>query len=109
APHNILISVKSEAARERFVVSGNRLESVGFGFFNDAREFWTTNRMNLYKRWGFSAIYMPTDTLNALKDHLDREGTTKHSVNINGRDLFRDLATFGDDMARYAGKLSLGI
>jgi len=32
APHNILISVKSEAARERFVVSGNRLESVGFGF-----------------------------------------------------------------------------
>jgi hypothetical protein len=51
APHNILISVKSEAARERFVVSGNRLESVGFGFFNDPGEFWTVNRINLLKRW----------------------------------------------------------
>jgi len=69
APHNILVSVKSEAARERFLVSGNRLESVGFGFFNEPDEFWTTNRMNLLKRWGFIAIYMPDPTLRKLGLH----------------------------------------
>ncbi len=106
APHNILISVKSEAARERFVVSGNRLESVGFGFFNEANEFWTTNRMNLLKRWGFIAVYMPRSTLDQLNQHLKDEGTEQYAININGRRLYRSLEEFGDDMFRVAGKLT---
>lgn len=109
APHNILVSVKSEAARERFVVSGNRLESVGFGFFNNASEFWTTSRMNLLKRWGFTAIYMPDNTYQAIRNHLDERGTSNHAININGRPLFRRLEDFGPDIARVAGKLSMDI
>ncbi len=109
APHNILISVKSEKARERFVVSGNRLESVGFGFFDEPDEFWTTTRMNMYKRWGFSAIYMPEITLSAIKSHLAGLGTSGHAININGTELFRPLEDFGRDIARIAGKVSLAI
>lgn len=109
APHNLLISVKSEAARERFIVSGNRLESVGFGFFSEAREFWTSSRMNLLKRWGFIAIYMPHTTLHKIEHHLNSVGTTSDATNINGRPLFRSLAEFGGDMHRIAGKLSLSI
>lgn len=107
APHNLLISVKSEAARERFIVSGNRLESIGFGFFNDASEFWTDNRMNLLKRWGFIAIYMPKNTLDLLEDKLHSRNAFNQAININGRRLFRPLEDFGDDMARVAGKLSM--
>lgn len=107
APHNLLISVKSEAARERFVVSGNRLESVGFGFFNDPSEFWTVSRMNLMKRWGFSAIYMPTPTLDAINSKLASRGHVSHSFNINGQPLFRPLDNFGPDMLRVAGRLTI--
>lgn len=109
APHNILISVKSEAARERFIVSGNRLESVGFGFFNDASEFWTESRMNLLKRWGFSAIYMPTNTLQLLNNKLQQNNRLSHALNINGRPLFRNLTDFGPDIAGVAGKLSFDL
>lgn len=109
APHNLLVSVKSEAARERFVVSGNRLESVGFGFFNDPSEFWTSSRMNLLKRWGFSAIYMPDNTLHAIDVHLAQKGTSSNAININGRPLFRSLSDFGGDIARIAGALSMAI
>lgn len=106
APHNVLISVKSEAARERFIVSGNRLESVGFGFFNDPSEFWTSSRMDLLKRWGFAAVYMPGATVLAIEEHLRQKNTSSHNVNINGRPLFRALTEFGPDMYRIAGKLS---
>jgi hypothetical protein len=107
APHNLMISVKSEAARERFIVSGNRLESIGFGFFNDASEFWTDNRMNLLKRWGFIAIYMPQKTLDMLKEKLRSRNACGQATNINGRPLFRPLEEFGSDMSRVAGKLSM--
>ncbi len=107
APHNILISVKSEAARERLIVSGNRLESVGFGFFKDASEFWTENRMNLLKRWGFVAIYMPAETLVLLRKELKAKGTESLAININGKPLYRPIEEFGDDMQRIAGKLSM--
>ncbi len=106
APHNILISVKSEAARERFVVSGNRLESVGFGFFSDPSEFWTKGRMNMLKRWGFVAVYMPGSTLADVESHILQHGLSAHSVNINGNPLYRPLEDFGPDIARVAGKLS---
>jgi hypothetical protein len=106
APHNILISVKSEAARERFVVSGNRLESVGFGFFNDASEFWTENRMNQLKRWGFVAVYMPSATLLAIDNKLARTGHGSFAINVNGKSLFRPLSQFGSDMLSVAGRVS---
>jgi len=109
APHNIMISVKSEAARERFVVSGNRLESVGFGFFNDPSEFWTSNRMTLLKRWGFIAVYMPKNTLDTLEKKLCTDGQMNKAININGRPLYRPLEEFGDDMARVSGKLSMNL
>lgn len=109
APHNLLISVKSEAARERLVLSGNRLESVGFGFFSAADEFWSEERLNLLKRWGFVAIYMPTNTLNRLNDELNRTGRRRLATNINGGDLFRDLTSFGGDMARVAGRVSFDL
>lgn len=109
APHNLLISVKSEAARERFVVSGNRLESVGFGFFNDPSEFWTKNRIRMLKRWGFLAVYMPSETHNAIIAHLATEGHNGQNQNINGTPLFRSLEQFGPDMKRVAGKLSMSL
>ncbi|ALC15320.1 hypothetical protein DSOUD_0531 [Desulfuromonas soudanensis] len=109
APHNILISVKSEAARERFVVSGNRLESVGFGFFNDPSEFWTVNRINLLKRWGFIAIYMPDDILQTLNQELHTKNRTNFAININGLPLYRPLNEFGPDMLRVAGEISCAL
>lgn len=109
APHNILVSVKSEAARERFVVSGNRLESVGFGFFNSAAEFWTSNRMNLLKRWGFIAIYMPQTTLDQINARLAAASRESESVNINGRQLYRPLEMFGPDMVRVAGRVTMDL
>jgi hypothetical protein len=107
APHNLLISVKSVAARERFLVSGNRLESVGFGFFDDPSEFWSVSRMNLFKRWGFTAIYMPRDTRVAIEDHLISAGNSSFAINVNGRPLYRALDDFGSDMRKVAGRSSL--
>lgn len=105
APTNVLISVKTEKARERLMVSGNRFESIGFGFFDQPSEFWGKDKINLYKRMGFTAIYMPQVTLLAVvlrmtKNHIP-------NTNINGTDLYRSLQVFGDDMRRIAGKISL--
>ena len=58
APTNLIISVKSEVARERLLYSANSIEGIGFGFFKEPEEFWTSSRMSLYKRMGFTAIYM---------------------------------------------------
>ncbi len=70
APSNIIISCKMEAARERLLNSGVRGDTVGFGFFKDASEFHTKERMNLLQRFGFTAIYMPQDTLNEIERRL---------------------------------------
>lgn len=106
APTNIVISIKSEVARERLLYSANSIEGVGFGFFKEPQEFWTVSRMSLFKRMGFSAIYMPDGTHKAVVDHLAGEGTTRHAVNINGSDLYRPLTVFGDDMRRVVGRSS---
>ncbi|MDQ3246223.1 MAG: hypothetical protein M3Q52_04905, partial [Pseudomonadota bacterium] len=66
APTNLVISVKSEAARERLLYSSNAIEGIGFGFFNQPEEFWSVLRMKLYKRMGFSAIYLPSQTLDLI-------------------------------------------
>jgi hypothetical protein len=109
APHNILISVKSVKARERFLVSGNRLESVGFGFFNQPSEFWSISRMKLFKRWGFVAVYMPQATLTSVSAFLHANGRTDYAININGKPLYRPLSDFTTDMRHVAGRVTLAL
>jgi hypothetical protein len=108
-PTNILISVKSQATRERLLVSGNRIESIAFGFFNSADEFWTKSRMNLYKRMGFTALYMPRSTMDTILNKLEQNGTVQYAVNVNGTKLYRPLEDFGPDMLRVAGKITLAL
>lgn len=107
APTNLVISVKSEVARERLLYSSNAIEGIGFGFFREPEEFWTESRMALYKRMGFSAIYMPDHTHQAVLGHISQTGTAKHAVNINGTDLYRPLSLFGNDMHRVVGRSSM--
>ena len=104
APSNLIISVKSEAARERLLYSANMIEGIGFGFFNDPSEFWTGSRMRLLKRMGFSAIYLPVGTFEIIMDHIIAEGDEAHSVNVNGTALYRPHTIFGEDMRRVVGR-----
>lgn len=106
APTNLVISVKSEVARERLLYSSNAIEGIGFGFFKEPQEFWTDSRMSLYKRMGFSAIYMPAETHTAVMDHVKAAGSERHAVNINGTELYRPLSRFGADMKRVVGRSS---
>lgn len=76
APTNLLISVKTEAARERLLYSANSIEGIGFGFFKEAKEFWTRSRMLLFKRMGFSAIYLPTLPMTRSLRSLKNESTS---------------------------------
>jgi hypothetical protein len=109
APSNIIISVKSQAARERLLYSANMIEGVGFGFFDEPQEFWSKRRMNLFKRMGFTAIYLPDATHVALMDHIRREHTESFAVNINGKELYRPLSRFGADMRSIVGKTTLDL
>lgn len=109
APTNILISVKSEKARERLLVSGNRFESVGFGFFDEPSEFWSETRINLYKRMGFTAIYMPGPTLSAIAEYLSARKALDYAININGTQLYRDISNFGSEMKSIAGRITLDL
>lgn len=104
APTNLVISVKSEKAKERLLYSANSIEGIGFGFFDTPSEFWTKRRMQLYKRMGFSAIYMPDSTLEALMAKLDSKGYRQFAVNINGTELYRPLTQFSADMHKVVGK-----
>jgi hypothetical protein len=107
APSNVIISVKSQAARERLLYSANMIEGVGFGFFDQPREFWTKSRMNLFKRMGFTAIYLPDPTWVNLMAHIRDEHLESFAVNINGKELYRPLSQFGADMRAIVGKTSL--
>jgi hypothetical protein len=106
APTNLVISVKSEVARERLLYSANSIEGIGFGFFKEPEEFWTDSRMALYKRMGFTAIYMPDETHESVMEHVNGAGSGRHAININGTDLYRPLAIFADDMLRVIGRSS---
>jgi hypothetical protein len=106
APTNLVISVKSEAARERLLYSSNSIEGIGFGFFNQPEEFWSVLRMKLYKRMGFSAIYLPNETLDLINAKLVETGHQNYAVNINGTALYRPLTEFTDDMVRVVGRSS---
>jgi hypothetical protein len=106
APTNLVISVKSEVARERLLYSANSIEGIGFGFFREPEEFWTQSRMSLFKRMGFTAIYMPDDTHAAVMQRVAQNGLHAHAVNINGTALYRPLTVFGEDMQRVVGRSS---
>lgn len=106
APTNLVISVKSEVARERLLYSANSIEGIGFGFFKEPQEFWTASRMSLYKRMGFTAIYMPDDTFAQVMARVNADGNSHHAININGTALYRPLSAFGDDMNRVVGRSS---
>lgn len=107
APTNLVISVKSEAARERLLYSANSIEGIGFGFFNQPEEFWTESRMKLYKRMGFLAIYLPDHTHDLIHQHLVQRKTSQYAVNLNGTQLYRPISVFGEDMRRVVGRSSL--
>lgn len=106
APTNLVISVKSEVARERLLYSANSIEGIGFGFFKEPDEFWTDSRMALYKRMGFTAIYMPNQTHEAIMTRVESVGSRRHATNINGNELYRPLTVFADDMLRVVGRSS---
>lgn len=108
APTNILVSCKAVAARERLLNSGIRVDTVGFGFFKDAKEFWSTTRINVLRRFGFTVIYMPRRTFDLLKDHLGSSEWEK-TMNVNGSPLFRPLSRFVTDMAEVTGRVSLDL
>jgi hypothetical protein len=106
APTNLIISVKTQAARERLLYSSNSIEGIGFGFFNEPEEFWTTSRMQLFKRMGFSAIYLPETTQTAIEARLAIERTESLNVNINGTKLYRPMTQFSADVLRVIGRSS---
>jgi hypothetical protein len=109
APTNLLISVKTEAARERLLYSANSIEGIGFGFFKEPDEFWTRSRMLLFKRMGFSAIYLPDTTHAAIFAKLKEREHENYAVNLNGTLLYRPLSIFGSDMRRVAGRSSFDL
>ena len=107
APSNIIISVKTQAAKERLLYSANMIEGVGFGFFNDPKEFWTPSRMNLFKRMGFTVIYLPDPVHAAIIAELSQKGISSLATNVNGKDLYRPISRFGIEMVHIAGKHTL--
>jgi len=62
--------------------------------------------MTLYKRMGFTAIYMPEETHQSVMEHVTQAQSNRHAVNINGTDLYRPLSVFADDMLRVIGRSS---
>lgn len=108
APTNLIISVKSESARERLLYSANMIEGIGFGFFNQPDEFWSELRIKMYKRMGFTAIYMPDVTHTQIITHLQHNGRNT-PLNINGTDLYRPISQFGQDMLIVVGNSTLNL
>lgn len=106
-PSNLIISVKTQAAKERLLYSANMIEGIGFEFFNDPKEFWTPSRMNLYKRMGFTVIYMPDHIHDAIEVKLAQAGIKSLAINVNGKKLYRPLSLFGAEIVAVAGKHTL--
>lgn len=98
-PFNIIVSVKSFAARERLLASGsgNLLSpTVGWGLFNQPDEF-SYERLVSYAYRGFMAIYAPAALVQAVP------ANALAFTNINGNPLLRDLANFVPDIQHIMG------
>lgn len=100
-----MISVKSEVAQERLLYSADSIKGIGFGFFKEPEKFWTALRTSLYKRMGFTAIYMPDVTFNQTKTKVGTNGHARLAININGTALYRPLSV-GQDMMHVVGRSS---
>lgn len=109
APTNLLIFVKTQAARERLLYSANSIEGIGFGFFKEPDEFWTRTRMLLFKRMGFTAIYLADSTHAEIFKKLKERKHEVLAVNLNGTSLYRPLSVFGADMRRVVGRSSFDL
>jgi hypothetical protein len=93
-PYDLAISTKSYKAKERLLASGTGsllTPIVGWGLFKDPRE-WSEDRARSYLYRGFLAIYMPSQTLNAV------DVPSRKVLNMNGKILLRDLAKFPADL-----------
>lgn len=98
-PFNLIVSVKSFAARERLLASGsgNLLSpTVGWGLFNEPAEF-SYDRLVSYAYRGFIAIYAPAALIQALP------ANALEFTNINGNPLMRDLATMVPNIQQTMG------
>jgi hypothetical protein len=47
--------------------------------------------MSLYKRMGFTAIYMPDQTCKQVMEKVSGDSNDRHAININGTALYRPL------------------
>ena len=65
--------------------------------------------MLLFKRMGFSAIYLPDMTHKAIHDELAEREHQVFAVNLNGTQLYRPLTVFGADMRRVVGRSSFDL
>ena len=95
-PFNVIISVKSFKAKERLLVSGSGSSlapTIGYGWFNDPTEFTSVKRLQAYKLRGFTAIYMPRSTRDAVS------GEAKMFCNLNGKNFLRLIEDFPTDLA----------
>jgi len=99
-PFNLIISVKSFAARERLLASGsgNLLSpTVGWGLFNEPAEF-SYDRVVSYAYRGFIAIYAPAALIQQLPADV------MQFTNINGNPLLPYLATIVHDIQHTMGE-----
>lgn len=97
-PFNLLISVKTVAARERLIASASGADSVGVGFFGRADEF-NPSRTRMYQRSGFVGIYLPPNVLLKVAQRFDGP-----PLNNNGTPFYRPNTELGKDMFRIAGR-----
>lgn len=94
-PFNLLISIKSFKAKERLLASGsgnNLSPIVGWGLFDDPKEWSNVKRVEAYLYRSFLAIYMPKALLSRLPQAV------KDIKNINGKPFLRDLDSFPGDL-----------
>ena len=96
-PFNVIVSVKSFSAKERLLVSGSGsalAPTIGYGWFKKPEEFKNVQRLQAYKVRGFTSIYMPRYTFNALP----REA--KEFTNLNGNPFLRLIENFPEDISK---------
>jgi len=108
-PNNLWISVKSNFAKERLLVSGFGTDIIGVGFFVDSKEFTAGSRVTNHQRAGFLAIYLPdisvdedqirnnTDTYSEVEKHYS-DLNTAMPVNNNGEPFYRKLSDLYKDI-----------
>jgi hypothetical protein len=108
-PNNLWLSVKSNFARERLLASGFGNDTLGVGFFQDAKEFKSPVRIRNFQSAGFLAMYCPdvavseeqlregTNTYQQVMDSY-KEQAVEPPTNINGKPFIRKLSDLSADL-----------